>query len=92
MQKREAIKTAFRRLIFIRMSLFKSSRDCDLREIDYTLQDKFYLYLLLEKGIHISSNRIIFLPTAHKKEHIEKITQSTIGALEYFAEVLTVFQ
>ena len=77
------------RLIFTDKAI-RSRRDRDEYELDNALQKQFYLYLLLEKGIYVSSNRILFLSTEHKKEHIEKIICSIIGALEYFSKHLNV--
>jgi glutamate-1-semialdehyde aminotransferase len=68
--------------------LIKSRRDRDKYEVDDTLQKLFYSYLRFEKGVHISSNRIVFLSTAHKKEHIEKIIEAVTEGLKYFAEEL----
>ena len=79
------------RIIFTDKTV-KSRRDRDKYEVDDTLQKLFYSYLRFEKGVHVSSNRIIFLSTVHKKEHIEKIVRSIIEALEYFGEHLNVFK
>jgi glutamate-1-semialdehyde 2,1-aminomutase len=70
----------------------KSRRERDRYEIDDALQKLFYSYLRFEKGVHISGNRIIFLSTANKKEHIEKIMRSIIESLEYFSRHLDVFK
>jgi glutamate-1-semialdehyde 2,1-aminomutase len=79
------------RMIFTDKTI-KSRRERDRYEIDDTLQKLFYSYLRFEKGVHISSNRVLFLSTAHEKEHIEKIVRSLIDALEYFSERLGVFK
>jgi glutamate-1-semialdehyde 2,1-aminomutase len=78
------------RMIFTEIPI-KSRRDRDKYELDDNLQKLFYSYLRLKKGVHISDNRIIFLSTAHKKEHIEKIIRSIIESLEYFARHLELF-
>ena len=78
------------RMIFTDKAI-KSRRDRDEYELDNALQKQFYLYLLLEKGIYVSSNRIVFLSTEHKKEHIEKIAQSIIQTIDYFAKNLGAF-
>ena len=78
------------RLIFTDKTV-SSRRDRDEYELDNTFQKQFYLYLLLEKGIHVSSNRIMFLSTEHGKEHIEKITRSIIQTIDYFAKDLRAF-
>jgi glutamate-1-semialdehyde 2,1-aminomutase len=75
------------RIIFTDKTV-KSRRDRDKYEVDDTLQKLFYSYLRFEKGVHISSNRVVFLSTAHKKEHIERIVESIIESLRYFAEEL----
>jgi glutamate-1-semialdehyde 2,1-aminomutase len=75
------------RMIFTDKTV-KSRRDRDKYEVDDPLQKLFYSYLRVEKGVHISSNRVVFLSTAHKKEHIERIIESTTGSLKYFAEEL----
>jgi len=79
------------RMIFTDKAI-KSRRERDRYEIDDALQKLFYSYLRFEKGVHISGNRIIFLSTAHGKEHIEKIVRSIIEALEYFGGHLDVFK
>ena len=79
------------RIIFIERPI-KSRRDRDKYELDDNLQELFYSYLRLKKGVHISDNRIIFLSTAHKKEHIEKIICSIKETLEYFSKHLNVFK
>ncbi len=66
----------------------RSRRDRDKYEEDNALQKLFYSYLRFEKGVHISSNRVVFISTAHKKEHIEKIVESITASLKYFAEEL----
>ncbi len=78
------------RLIFTDKTV-SSRRDRDEYELDNALQKQFYLYLLLEKGIYVSSNRIVFLSTEHKKEHVEKIAQSIIQTIDYFAKNLGAF-
>ncbi len=70
----------------------KSRRQRDKYEADGTLQKLFYSYLRFEKGVHVSSNRILFLSTSHKKEHIEKIIRSITEGLEYFTRNLDVFK
>lgn len=70
----------------------RSRRERDQYEIDNTLQDLFYLYLLLEKGIHVIGNRIIFLSTAHREEHVEKIGQAIVESVEFFATQLGAFR
>lgn len=72
------------RLIFTDKPV-RSRRDRDMYEVDNLLQNAFYLYLLLEKGICVNSNRIQFLSMMHKKTHVEKITQSIIESLRYFS-------
>lgn len=79
------------RLIFTDKTI-SSRRERDRYEIDDTLQELFCSYLRFEKGVHISSNRILFLSTAHKKEHIGKIICSIIETLEYFSKHLDVFK
>lgn len=79
------------RLIFTDKAI-RSRRERDRYEIDDTLQKLFYSYLRFEKGVHISSNRILFLSTAHKKEHIERIIESITGSLKYFAEDIKSFR
>jgi glutamate-1-semialdehyde 2,1-aminomutase len=79
------------RMIFTDKAI-KSRRERDKYEADDTLQKLFYSYLRFEKGVHVSSNRILFLSTAHKKEHIEKIIHSIIATLEYFTKHLNVFE
>jgi len=79
------------RMIFTDKAI-KSRRERDSYEIDDTLQKLFYSYLRFEKGVHVSGNRILFLSTAHKKEHIEKIIRSIIETLEYFSKRLDVFK
>ena len=79
------------RMIFTDKAI-KSRRQRDKYEVDDSLQKLFYLHLCLEKGVYISSNRILFLSTAHKKEHIEKIVCSIIESLEYFTNRLNVFK
>ena len=69
----------------------KSRRDRDRHEIDDTIQKAFYLYLLIEKGIHVNSNRIIYLSTEHKKEYVAKIAESIIDGLQYFDETYKAF-
>ncbi len=64
--------------------MIKSRRERDKYEVGDALQKLFYSYLRLEKGVHISGNRILFLSTAHKREHIEKIVCSIVETLEYF--------
>jgi glutamate-1-semialdehyde aminotransferase len=66
----------------------KSPGEGDKYKPDDTLQKLFYLYLCLEKGVHVSDNRINFLSTEHKTEHLDKIIQAIIESLEYFAEHL----
>lgn len=78
------------RIIFTDKTI-KSRRDRDKYEIDDALQKLFYSYLRFEKGIHISGNRILFLSTAHKREHIEKIARSITETLEYFVKHLELF-
>ncbi len=70
----------------------KSRRTRDRYESDDALQKQFYLYLLLEKGVYVSSNRIIFLSTAHRKEDVNEIAESIISTLRYFSKNLTIFQ
>jgi glutamate-1-semialdehyde 2,1-aminomutase len=70
----------------------KSRRERDEFELDEGIQRLFYLYLCLKKGVYISGNRVLFLSTAHKEEHVQKITQSIIEVLEYFAEGLEIFR
>jgi glutamate-1-semialdehyde 2,1-aminomutase len=70
----------------------RSRRDRDKYEADDALQKLFYSYLRLEKGIHISDNRVLFLSIAHKKEHIERIIESITESLRYFAKELGFFQ
>ncbi len=79
------------RMIFTDKAI-KSRRDRDRYEIDDTLQKLFYSYLRFEKGVHVSGNRIIFLSTAHEKEHIEKIAHSIVETLEYFSKHFDVFK
>lgn len=69
------------RIIFTDKTI-KSRRDRDKYEMDDTLQKLFYSYLRFEKGVHVSSNRILFLSTAHKKEHIKRIIESITGSLK----------
>lgn len=71
--------------------IVKSRRDRDAHEIDDVIQKVFYLYLLIEKGIHVNSNRIVYLSTEHKKEHVEKVAQSIIDSLQYFDETYKAF-
>jgi glutamate-1-semialdehyde 2,1-aminomutase len=78
------------RLIFTE-KLIESRRQRDKYEIEDEIQKLFYLYLLLKKGIHVSSNRVIFISTEHHKEHIEQITQSIIQSLKYFVNELELF-
>ncbi len=73
------------RLIFTDKTV-KSRRDRDEYEADDTLQKLFYSCLRFEKGVHISSNRVVFLSTAHEKEHVEKIASSIIETLEYLSK------
>lgn len=79
------------RIIFTDKEI-KSRRDRDKYESDTSLQELFYLHVLLEKGIYISGNRIIFLSAAHKKEHVERIIYSIIESLDYFVKHLKVFK
>jgi len=79
------------RIIFTNKEI-KSRRDRDKYESDTSLQELFYLHVLLEKGIYISGNRIIFLSAAHKKEHVERIIYSIIESLDYFVKHLKVFK
>lgn len=70
----------------------KSRRERDKYEIEDALQKLFYSYLRYEKGVHISGNRILFLSTAHRKEHIERIIESITESLKYFAEEFKLLQ
>jgi glutamate-1-semialdehyde 2,1-aminomutase len=65
-----------------------SRRERDKYEIGDAIQKLFYLYLLLEKGVHISSNGVIFISTEHYEEHIEEIIQCLTHSLEYFSKEL----
>ncbi len=78
------------RLIFTDKPI-KSRRERDRYGIDSSLQNLFYLFLLLEKGIFVNDNRIIFLSTQHKREHIEKIIKSITDSLIFFSDILKNF-
>ena len=63
-----------------------SRRDRDKWELEVALQDRFYLHLLLRNGVHVSSNRIVFFSTAHKKHHVQNITEAMIKCIRHFSE------
>ena len=71
------------RLIFTDYPI-NSRRDRDQHEADYTFQEKFYTYLLLNGGVHVSGNRTLFLSTAHKESHVKKIIQAFQETLIHF--------
>ena len=75
------------RLIFTDKPV-KSRRDRDRLEAGQGLQNRFYLHLLLKEGIHVSTNRIIFVSWAHRKKDIAKIIKSICNSLEYFSSDL----
>ena len=77
------------RLIFTDYPI-KSRRDRDEHECAREIQDLFYIEML-SRGVHVASNRIVFLSTAHKREHIKKIAHSITETLEYFVKHLELF-
>lgn len=75
------------RLIFTDHAV-RSRWQRDHFEISREIQDLFYLYLLLKKGIHVNHNRILYLSTAHHKEHVQKIIDAITETLQYFSKKL----
>jgi glutamate-1-semialdehyde 2,1-aminomutase len=75
------------RLIFSDKTI-RSRRDRDEYELPLELQEQFYYDLLLGKGIHVSSNRIVFISTAHKKHHVQNIAEAMINCISHFSEEL----
>jgi glutamate-1-semialdehyde 2,1-aminomutase len=71
------------RLIFTDKPI-RSRRERDRFECPPDVQDRFFEYLLLEEGIHISGSRGVFLSMAHQKEHIQQFLQAVFQALERF--------
>lgn len=78
------------RLIFTDRPI-KSRRERDQYEIANDIQELFYLYLLLEKGIHVNKNRIIFLSIRHTKDEIGKVANSITETLVYFSKYIKMF-
>ncbi|MDO8674952.1 MAG: aminotransferase class III-fold pyridoxal phosphate-dependent enzyme [Candidatus Omnitrophota bacterium] len=75
------------RLIFTDRAV-RSRWQRDHFEISREIQDLFYLYLLLEKGIHVNHNRILYLSTAHHREHVQRIIDAITETLQYFSKKL----
>ena len=67
------------RLIFTDKPV-SSRRDRDHLEAPQELQSRFYLHLL-KKGVHVSSNRILFISGAHGKADVARIIKAICESL-----------
>jgi glutamate-1-semialdehyde aminotransferase len=72
------------RLIFTDYPI-QSRRQRDQFEASQDIQGRFYLHLLLENAIHVSSNRIIFLSMAHQKRQVDQIIKGIQSSLKHFS-------
>lgn len=70
------------RLIFTD-KFVRSRHERDKLEIDIKIQDLFYM-AMLNSGIHIASNRLIFLSTKHTACDIERVISAYLENLSYF--------
>lgn len=70
------------RLIFTDYPV-RSRRERDEQEMPGTIQDPFYTAMLLS-GVHVGSNRINFLSTAHAQETVEFATKAFLDNLALF--------
>ena len=61
-----------------------SRRDRDNFELDPFVQAVFFKYLLLEYGIFVNKNRIMFLSTAHNRQTVNLIGSGINDALKFF--------
>jgi len=62
----------------------KSRRDRDNCESEKQVQNAFFKYLLLEHGIFVNKNRVLFLSTLHDDEVIRTLAQSLNFSLDFF--------
>ncbi|MBI5921875.1 MAG: aminotransferase class III-fold pyridoxal phosphate-dependent enzyme [Betaproteobacteria bacterium] len=62
----------------------KSRRDRDHYELGKQVQDVFYKYLLLEHGIFVNKNRVMFLSTLHDDAIVETLASAINASLEFF--------
>ncbi len=60
-------------------------------ECSQDLQNLFYLYVLLNYNVHVNAGRVIYLSTAHKKDHMGQIIKSLQESLYYFSKELKAF-
>lgn len=62
----------------------RSRRDRDHLEVDMAAQKRFYA-MLLEAGVHIGSNRINFLSTAHAPAVVDAVRDAYLTTLDRFS-------
>ncbi|MDD5063427.1 MAG: aminotransferase class III-fold pyridoxal phosphate-dependent enzyme [Phycisphaerae bacterium] len=72
------------RLIFTDYPI-KSRRDRDEYECDRGIQDLFYTEML-NRGVHVGSNRIVFLSTAHTISVVKELIDIYTNTFEYFSK------